>query len=342
MSDPLALISSNRFHRRVNLHTKYGSLTVSFAEIGCATGPALLFMPGMFASRYLGIPMDVMAERAGVRMIVVDRPGMGASTNVPVAQRLDAWVDIVPRLLDHLGIPRVSLVSHSAGTTYLLNTWARCRERVNPLIILLAPWVDPGHSHVTSMQMAQYLPRSAFSLWHHIAHFFVTQAGPVLASSGAVVRQMSSLSINRTEEDLSANWLQLERDYGIAHEEQAEIVRLVIRFMFDESTVGADSEVLVCLRKAEGRSWGVCDDYEEFAQTMAAREQTLGGQVSVKAYFAAKDALVGSKGQKYFEECWRAAGGEGVNFVSTTREETDHDTLVQSVAVWEEIFSLVQ
>lgn len=137
MSDALTLISSKNFHRRVVLDTAYGPLAVTFADIGCATGPALLFIPGMFASRYLGIPMHVIAERAGVRLLVVDRPGMGASTDVPLSQRVAIWVDMLPRLLAHLGIPCVSLVSHSAGTIYLLNTWAYCREVVRPVITFL-------------------------------------------------------------------------------------------------------------------------------------------------------------------------------------------------------------
>lgn len=137
MSDPLGLISSKCFHRRVILDTAYGPLTISFADIGGTTGPALLFLPGMFASRYLSIPMHVIAERAGVRLLVVDRPGMGASTNVPLAQRIAIWVDMLPRLLAHLGIPRVNLVSHSAGTIYLLNTWAQCRELVGPVVAFL-------------------------------------------------------------------------------------------------------------------------------------------------------------------------------------------------------------
>ncbi|GIK01787.1 hypothetical protein Aspvir_005828 [Aspergillus viridinutans] len=65
-------------------------------------------------------------------------------------------------------------------------------------------------------------------------------------------------------------------------------------------------------------------------QTLAARERSAGGRVSVRTYFAAKDALVGGRGKK------------AVDYVSTTVDGTDHDTLVQSVEVWEEIFSSVR
>jgi pimeloyl-ACP methyl ester carboxylesterase len=137
MFDPLSLVSNSRFHRRVTFDTACGSLTVSFAEIGSVTGPTLLFLPGMFASRYSCFHLHALAESAGLRLLVVDRPGMGASTDVPLNQRVTSWVDLVPRLLAHLDIARVNLVSHSAGTVFLLNTLAQCRELVNPEVFLL-------------------------------------------------------------------------------------------------------------------------------------------------------------------------------------------------------------
>lgn len=53
---------------------------------------------------------------------------MGHSTEVPLAQRVTTWVEVVPRLLAHLQIDNVSLASHSSGTIYLLNTLIRCRD----------------------------------------------------------------------------------------------------------------------------------------------------------------------------------------------------------------------
>ncbi|KAF7131469.1 hypothetical protein CNMCM5793_004694 [Aspergillus hiratsukae] len=285
MSEPLSLISSKSFHRGVVLDTAYGPLAVTFADIDCATGPVLLFH-----------------RRAGVRLLVVDRPGMGASTDVPLAQRLAVWVDMLPRLLAHLGIPRVSLVSHSARTIYLLNTWAYCCEVVSPVIAFSAPWVNPAHSHVTAMQMAQYIPTKAFAIWHLIPRFFVTQATPALVLSGALVSRVSSWSSGTSNSEaakdrsfLDANWRRVERDYGVPHAEQAELARLALCFM-----------------------------------------------VSVRTYFSATDALVGSRGQRYFEECWLAPGLDGIDYVSCTVDGTAHDTVVQAVEVWEEIFSSVQ
>lgn len=57
---------------------------------------------------------------------------MGGSTDVPLAQRVSTWIETVPRLLAHLGIQHVALVSHSAGTMYLFNTLSYCRDSLYP------------------------------------------------------------------------------------------------------------------------------------------------------------------------------------------------------------------
>lgn len=57
---------------------------------------------------------------------------MGKSTDVPLEQRVPVWLELVPRLLEHLGIEHVALASHSAGTIYLLNTLYHYRDILHP------------------------------------------------------------------------------------------------------------------------------------------------------------------------------------------------------------------
>lgn len=211
------------------------------------------------------------------------------------------------------------------------------------------------------MQIAQYIPTSAFALWNKLPRFFVMQASPVLASSGAVLRRISlpasgiGITSNGTTDNdhaenlsfLETQYRLMERDYGILHEEQAELVRLAVNYMFTENTVGANDEALQCLRKSEGGDWGACVDYAECVLKLVEGERERGaseegGRMRVRAYFSAKDALVGGRGQKYFESCWRASGVEdGVDFGCRVVEGTDHDTVVQAVGVWEEICAMV-
>ena len=77
----LGYISDARFHRQFILPpaADHGALTFTYADVGHTpeisghSRPTILFMPGMFGSRYLAIPMHAIATKLGVRVLVVDR-----------------------------------------------------------------------------------------------------------------------------------------------------------------------------------------------------------------------------------------------------------------------------
>lgn len=198
------------------------------------------------------------------------------------------------------------------------------------------------------MQMAQYVPAKAFSLWDRIPRFMLLQAGPAFASSGAVVKKVTNaISSTGTSTDNNSEQEKrrrlLEESYGVSRDVQVEIESAMIRLMFQESTVGSNSEALQCLRKASSNTWGTCDNYgafvREFAQLERGRE---GPALKIQAYFAESDVMIGQKGQEYFEACWRGAGDgefqDAIEFASMTVPGTDHDTLPLSVETWERIF----
>lgn len=76
-------LAQDRFHRRfiVPAISDHGELQVSYADVGRTPKqgddgtqyPTVLFIPGMFASRYLSVWMHAIAERLGVRVLIVDR-----------------------------------------------------------------------------------------------------------------------------------------------------------------------------------------------------------------------------------------------------------------------------
>jgi hypothetical protein len=298
---------------------------------------------------------------------------MGHSTDVPLAQRVTTWIELVPRLLAHLQIEHVALASHSAGTIYLLNTLIRCRDILDPnrpLVALVgmvfipsmntasgwstrnnsttAPWVDPAYSHVTTMKMAQSLPVGVFGLWHHIPK--------VVMASGAAFNQISnwlpsSSGLGAAESPpLQRNRQRIEREYGLPVELQNELQTVHFKSMFGENTVGADSEALCCLRKGPAGLWGDCDDYALFVRKLSELERSRRAdqgnsecqKLRISVYFAETDDMIGKKGQTYMEDCWKGSGGDGfedvMDFTTTTVSETDHDSVVQSVEVLEQIF----
>ncbi|KAE8147666.1 hypothetical protein BDV25DRAFT_159840 [Aspergillus avenaceus] len=360
----LSYISNSRFHRRFTLPatTDHGPLTISYADLGAdpdLNPPTILFMPGMFASRYLGAFFHTIAKNYGVRVLVVDRFGMGSTTDVPLQQRVPIWVELVPRLLAHLHVAHVALMSHCAGTVYLLNTLIQCREILDPqkpFVALLAPWVDPSHSHITSMQLAQYIPSKAFSVWHLIPKFLILKAGPVFASSGVAMNKASntvasSVSIDGgSSSELESNRRRIEERHGLSRDVQAELETLVMNFMFEENTVGANSEALQCLRKGPAgiELWGKCADYQDYVRELVGLERrqcanTAGrDKLKIRTFFAESDAMIGKAGQKYVENCWHGREGEFDNvldFETKTVAGTDHDQLVLSLGVLESAFS---
>lgn len=57
---------------------------------------------------------------------------MGGSTPVPQNVRMKVWLETVPILLKTLNVEMVSLLSHSAGTLYALNTIYHLRDILDP------------------------------------------------------------------------------------------------------------------------------------------------------------------------------------------------------------------
>ena len=274
---------------------------------------------------------------------------MGHSTDVPLPQRVSIWVELVPLFLAYLHIKHVALASHSAGTIYLFNTLLRCRDILHPtkpLVSLVAPWVDPAHSHVATMQMVQYLPTSVFGVWHQIPKF-AAAGGAMLNGISKLLPSSSGMNNAVETQPLERNRQRVEREYGLDVELQRELATLSFKAIFGENTAGANSEALQCLRKGPAGLWGDCEDYGAFVGKVGEVERGRGGwdggeKLRIRVYFAESDALIGKKGQRYMEECWKGSRGDKfedvLNFVATTIGETDHDSVVQSVECLEQIF----
>ncbi|KAL7940773.1 alpha/beta-hydrolase [Trichoderma barbatum] len=335
------------------------AITVSYADLGfkpesltaSRSTPTVLFIPGMFGSRYIGAILDPVARKYGVRVLVIDRPGMGLSTDVPLPQRISTWIQLVPLLLAHLDIKHISLVSHSAGTIYLLNTLHYYRDILHPerpFIAFMAPWVDPAQSKVTLWQMAQYIPTQAFGIWNQIP--------PAFATSGTIFTKATNIFSSvggKDGQELTSqdrNRQKLATDYDLPRDVQLELESMLRKRIFDGNTAGANSEALQCLRKGKGLSWGVCDDYNVFVKALVSVErqkQQLDPnfqdhmKLKVRAYFAESDVMIGVGGQKYVEECWgcqKSTFNDVMDFSSVTVASTDHDSVMQNIEVLEKLF----
>ena len=109
---------------------------LSFAEYGAPRGPAIVWMHGTPGARRQ-IPLEARgyAERHGLRIIGIDRPGIGSSTPHVYANILD-WTGDLEILLDTLGVDTVRLIGLSGGGPYALAAGAALPDRVHGVGVL--------------------------------------------------------------------------------------------------------------------------------------------------------------------------------------------------------------
>ncbi|KAJ1547820.1 hypothetical protein HK096_010885, partial [Nowakowskiella sp. JEL0078] len=84
--------------------------------------PVILFFPGIPGSRLFSHPEVTnppYSGNIGVRLFVLDRPGLGISSEKPGRTILD-WADDVQEFVKALHIPRFSVLGYSAGGPYAL------------------------------------------------------------------------------------------------------------------------------------------------------------------------------------------------------------------------------
>lgn len=91
---------------------------LGWAEWGPPEGTPVLFCPGAATSRWLGFGAGVV-DRLGVRLISVDRPGLGVSTPLPGRTFADFVADI-RQFTTVRGLGRPAIVGNSQGAPFAL------------------------------------------------------------------------------------------------------------------------------------------------------------------------------------------------------------------------------
>lgn len=91
---------------------------LGWAEWGPPDGVPVLLCPGAATSRHLGFGAQTVAE-LGVRLVSLDRPGLGASTPSP-GRTLADFADDVRRFAERRGLGRPAMVGNSQGAPFAL------------------------------------------------------------------------------------------------------------------------------------------------------------------------------------------------------------------------------
>ena len=114
--------------------TLSGGRKLGFAEYG--SGTPLLYFHGHPCSR---LEARYLAGREGIRVIGIDRPGMGLSSYQP-KRTLISWTDDVVSLADSLGLEKFAVVGLSGGAPYALACAYAIPERISACGIVSGVW----------------------------------------------------------------------------------------------------------------------------------------------------------------------------------------------------------
>ena len=133
--------------------------TLAYEDVGDPGGAPILFAHGFGDSRLTRHPDDSMAARAGVRLIVPDRPGIGGSDPKP-ARAAAERADDLRELADALGVERFAVLAWSGGTPTGLACGARFPDRVTAIGVAagFAPFDREGAYEGLNARMAKGLP----------------------------------------------------------------------------------------------------------------------------------------------------------------------------------------
>jgi pimeloyl-ACP methyl ester carboxylesterase len=130
--------------------------TLGYAEYGCADGFPILFFHGLPGSRLEANKLHDAALKTKVRLIGLDRPGMGLSS--PQKNRtILAWAEDVDAASAALNLETFSIIGHSGGAPYVAACAFRIPEKIHKAVIVsgIAPLTYP--EAVTCLTKSQKL-----------------------------------------------------------------------------------------------------------------------------------------------------------------------------------------
>ena len=118
---------------------------LGYADYGDPAGEPVIYSHGWPSSRYQARLLHDLAAERGLRVIAIDRPGVGLSDPLP-GRSFASWPRDVARLADALGIGRFRLLGMSGGGPYALATAAALPERVIAAAVLCGapPFGNPA------------------------------------------------------------------------------------------------------------------------------------------------------------------------------------------------------
>jgi pimeloyl-ACP methyl ester carboxylesterase/DNA-binding CsgD family transcriptional regulator len=175
---------------------------LAYKEYGDLNGEPVFYFHSVFGSRLeLSFNAQKISEQKAVRLIVMDRPGYGASDPDPETSFIH-WVKDFVQLADHLNIEKFTLAGYAIGSVYALACALKVPERVKRIAIIsggVAPQSMSDFKNVIPMyrmnyRIARYMPK-LYML------FSTIQIKGVLSDPDAFIKQLSK-KVDRADSEI--------------------------------------------------------------------------------------------------------------------------------------------
>ncbi|ORY14302.1 Alpha/Beta hydrolase protein [Clohesyomyces aquaticus] len=339
----LEFLCDRRFHRTVFLPPnpetgRTERYRLSYSDFGDADSDAVvLFCGALMGMRLCYSPLDQLAKDHKVRIIHADRPGIGGSDAVEDIERIEMWLEMIPKLLAHLNVSHVSIASHSAGAIYAMNTILTYPELLhpkNPYAAFFAPWVHPSHSGIAHLRAAELLPAPLIGKFMSVARFVNKNVIPLVGLSTSFIHGIKGSLFQRNTGDTTRAPIPLSPSFvsgmtsrsssirsvasGSLNLDNAAVVeelrRLIVSYLFAECTDGISDDCKLVLRKPSSLLWCsrniVWFDHNDAVPLLSKiiEEERKSGVVdrnwTIDGFHGETDDMVGRKGQEWFDDCW--------------------------------------
>lgn len=130
---------------------------LAYAAHGPASGRPVLYFHGTPGSKhnwFLNHDEDLL-EELGLRVLAIDRPGLGHST-FQAGRTLHDWPEDVREFADRAALDRFAVLGYSCGAPYALACAVRLGEQVTQTIVV-SGYADANHPDLASTRAQQNL-----------------------------------------------------------------------------------------------------------------------------------------------------------------------------------------
>jgi pimeloyl-ACP methyl ester carboxylesterase len=175
---------------------------LGYSEWGDAGGRPVVYFHGGLSSRLDIAFADGACARLGVRLIAVDRPGIGLSDRHPERQLLD-WPADVAELADQLGLGPFSVLGWSAGGPHVLACAVAIPERLSAAGTIggMAPLEHDDNVKDLGFQADRVLfPLSRRAPWLAAAGLWLAGRAPAGLVKWSLVQELGRLGAHADRE----------------------------------------------------------------------------------------------------------------------------------------------